>query len=292
MSKKSVLSSIALLGVFSVFAAGCKVATEQAPSGSVMQVSDDENSMASVDQPLTPEEAKALRAGAGCVDDQDHPVIDPNLRADDSATVELKYGRINDVVTKTLVYRFLNKDDERLHVQGKVTSMLSSRDGELLKQPQISTITCDPAAPLAQACQEDTAAPTTETIIKIEVNGKKVRATEVPRVAKETPQKRENVCQILRPRKDEEKDFSGTFTLKNGQTVTALKHTRALTGVITCGTVKFGDGTITEETIYTRDVLGIADLVACGGIPIYQQRTVIVTEGHRVIQSQIKVRRN
>lgn len=291
MKLKSLLFGTLIVGAFSLAVVGCKSGDStqtQLGNNTVTNLSKD-TSLSSIDQAVSGDALKALRAGVGCVDDQDHTVIDPDLRANDAVSQEVKYGRIGDVLTKTLAFTYQNQNDGKLHVQEKLTSVVSDNKGELLDAPIESTRTCDVQLPLDKACMTDvvempTPPPTTQ--LKIQVNGENIKASQSNIPTTVQKKKKDNVCQILQVEKLESGNFSGSLTLKNGLVVKALKHTVTTSGVITCGGLKYGKGRITEETVLSRDVVAVSGLVACGGAPVLQSRTVVLGDGQKVVQSQ------
>jgi len=292
MKIRSVLLGTLILGSFSMLAVGCKTTDSNDQQNNVKSTVNNlsvNSASAAINTPISGVDLQTLRAGVGCVNDQNQAVIDPDLRTNDSASKEIKYGRINDVITKTIALSFLNQTDGKLHVQEKLVSVVSDSKGDLQQDPVTSTMTCDPQLPLSKACTMDVVpapAPTPTTQIKIQVNGQQVNATQATTTAAVQSPKKDNICQILSVQNTTSNDFSGTFTLQNGLAVKALRHVQTISGDVTCGNLKFGKGTITEETVLTRDVVAVSDLVACGGAPVLRLRTVTITDGSKVIQSQ------
>lgn len=250
-----------IVGLFSIFAVGCKSSVDSVGNSAqtVTNMAAISNSN-SVNNVLTSEEALSSRAGIGCVNDQDHAVIDPDLRVGDSVSKEIKYGRVNDVITKDMSISFLNSDNGKMHLQEKVISIVSLAKGDLLEAPIESAVTCDPQLPLNIACKDSS---------QVVQKGQK-----------------SNICRIVNVEKIEMSDASGNFTMKSGLVVAALKRTRKVIGQVTCGQARFGHGAITEELISTRDIVAVSDLVACGGVPIMHTRTAVIDAEHKVIQSQ------
>jgi hypothetical protein len=259
MKSKSLIFASLAVGIFSMLAVGCKPedSSMQSTKATVTNLSTN-SKVSAINQEVSGDALKALRAGVGCTNDVDQAVIDPDLRANDSVSKEINYGRVNDLITKTISITFDNQDDGKLHAQEKLVSVVSVQKGDLLEAPLTSTMTCDPRLPLDKACATDGAA----------------------------KRQKGNTCQIFNITNSESKDFSGNLTLQNGFTAKVLKHVTTISGVVTCGQIKFGSGQIIEETVLSRDVVAVADLVACGGAPVLRTRTVVINDGKKVIQSQ------
>jgi hypothetical protein len=236
----------------------------------------------------TPEEIAAARAGLGCASNADQPVIDPDAKADDLEVRQIKTTRGKDILTSIANYSVTERTDEKLLLTKSLLSYSSVNLGELLLAPVESNLSCDPKLAMDKACGGAlTALEQTDALKKnmssnglslIRENGKPANC----RVA-EIDHDSQGHLNLS------EKDELGNYVMHNGRTIKVLQHTKTVAGKIVCGMDHLGHGVITEQVLLSRDVVGVAELVACGGVQVVKAKTVTVDSGDVVFSQRSEI---
>jgi hypothetical protein len=225
-------------------------------------------------KPITAREAKDIQDEFGCR--HEAPEVSDN-RSGDFEIWEMRISTPEDLTLTTLKKTYLRSDEENhSQLQTKLLSISNNAQGELLASPFDYTSTCQ-----SNPSSEETFCSEDEQETKVVQNLKQHL-----RSGRQLPKKSLfSTCTLGSVESKQVNYEIGTYTLRNGQIIEALREISQMTGVIVCGGHRFRHGSMTSDRIFTKDLVSIGPQRACEGTLVSFGQTYRLDDG-TVISSQ------